>query len=57
MIKLLIADDELLVQVGIQSMVNWAGLGIEVCGTAPNGGIALEMIEEYTPQIVITHYR
>ena len=54
MIKLLIADDELLVQVGIQSMVNWAGLGIEVCGTAPNGQAALELIREYSPEIVIT---
>ena len=57
MIKLLIADDEPLVQIGIKSMLNWADYNIEVCGTAPNGGIALEMIEEYSPQIVITDIR
>ena len=34
MIKLLIVDDEPLVQIGIKSMVNWADLGIEVCGAA-----------------------
>ena len=54
MIKLLIADDEPLVQIGIKSMVNWADLGIEVCGTAMNGEAALKLIEEYSPEIVIT---
>ena len=34
MIKLLIADDEPLVQIGIKSMLNWADYNIEVCGTA-----------------------
>ena len=46
MIKLLIVDDEPLVQIGIKSMLNWADYGIEVCGTAVNGANALELIEE-----------
>lgn len=54
MIKLLIADDEPLVLVGMQSMLNWAELGIEVCGTAHNGQKALELIEQHRPEIVIT---
>ena len=54
MIKLLIVDDEPLVQIGIKSMINWASLGIEVCGTAVNGEAALSMIEEHSPEIVIT---
>lgn len=54
MIKLLIADDEPLVQIGIKSMLDWASLGIQVCGTAANGQAAFEMIREYSPQIVIT---
>ena len=57
MYKLLIVDDEPLVQIGIKSMVNWAELGIEVCGTAVNGAKALDMIEEYSPEIVITDIR
>lgn len=57
MIKLLIADDEPLVQIGIKSMLNWADFGIEVCGTAMNGAVALEMIEQYSPEIVITDIR
>ena len=52
--KLLIVDDEPLVQIGIKSMLNWADYGLEVCGTATNGKQALELIEEYSPEIVIT---
>lgn len=54
MFKLLIVDDEPLVQVGIKSMVNWSELGIEICGTAMNGQTALKIIEESSPDIVIT---
>lgn len=57
MIKLLIVDDEPLVQIGIKSMLNWAEFGIEICGTAMNGANALKMIEEYSPEIVITDIR
>ena len=57
MIKLLIVDDEPLVQIGIKSMLNWADYGIEVCGTAVNGANALELIEEYSPELVITDIR
>ncbi|MEY8354858.1 response regulator [Lachnospiraceae bacterium 54-53] len=57
MTKLLIVDDEPLVQIGIKSMLNWADYGIEICGTAVNGKNALEMIAEYSPEIVITDIR
>ncbi len=54
MIKLLIVDDEPLVQIGIKSMLDLAEYGIEVCGTAMNGEAAFQMIGEYAPEIVIT---
>ncbi|MCL2376307.1 MAG: response regulator [Defluviitaleaceae bacterium] len=57
MIKLLIADDEPLVLVGLQTMLNWDKYGIEICGTARNGGIAMELIEQKRPDIVITDIR
>lgn len=57
MTKLLIVDDEPLVQIGIKSMLNWAEYGIEICGTAMNGKNALEMAAEYSPEIVITDIR
>lgn len=52
--KLLIVDDEPLVQVGIKSMLDWSSYDIEICGTAANGSIALDMIESCSPDIVIT---
>ena len=54
MYQLLIVDDEPLVQVGIKSMLNWPELNIEVIGTAVNGQAALKIIEEQSPDIVIT---
>lgn len=54
MIKLLIVDDEPLVQIGIKSMLNWSDLGIEVCATAMNGDQALKLIEQHQPELVIT---
>ncbi len=54
MIKLLIVDDEPLVQVGIKSMLNWNDYGIEVCAAAFNGKQALDLIKQHSPRIVIT---
>lgn len=54
MIKLLIVDDEPLVQIGIKSMLDWKKYDIEVCGTASNGQQALELIHKHRPHIVIT---
>lgn len=54
MYQLLIVDDEPLVQAGIRSMLNWNELNIEICGTAMNGQAALRIIEEKSPDIVIT---
>lgn len=57
MIKLLIADDEPLVQIGLKSMLNWQDYDIEICATAVNGAQTLELIEHYSPDIVITDIR
>lgn len=54
MYKLLIVDDEPLVQAGIKSMVKWSELDIEIIGTAGNGQVAYEMIQSQDPDIVIT---
>lgn len=54
MYKLLVVDDEPLVQVGIKSMLPWSNLNIEITNVASNGQAALEMIEKDKPDIVIT---
>lgn len=54
MIKLIIADDEPLVQAGIKSMIPWEVYDISIVGTASNGAAAYELIKEHDPEIVIT---
>lgn len=57
MIKLLIVDDEPLVQAGIKSMIDWTSMDISVVGTASNGGIAYDLICDTLPDIVLTDIR
>ena len=54
MYKILIVDDEPLVQIGVQSMLDCDGLELEICGIASNGKMAYDMIENNRPDIVIT---
>lgn len=53
MYSLLIVDDELLVQVGLKSMLDYQKLGIDLIGIAGNGAAAYEIIKEQRPSIVI----
>ncbi|MCR5290402.1 MAG: response regulator [Treponema sp.] len=53
MIKVLVADDELLVLVGIKSMIDWAALDMEIVATAHNGAEALAAIDTKHPDIVL----
>lgn len=50
---LLVDDEEEVVQV-IMKKINWEGLGFSVIGYADNGVKALEMVEEFQPDIVMT---
>lgn len=52
--KILIVDDEPLVQAGIKSMIDWAANDCTIVGTASNGEIAYRMIDECEPDLVIT---
>lgn len=51
--RVLLADDEPLVLIGLQSLLDWKALGYQICGTARNGQTALELIEKNAPDIVI----
>ena len=57
MFKVLLADDEPLVLIGIQGMIDWGGLGWEVAGTARNGSEALRLIGETQPDLVLCDIR
>jgi len=52
--KVLIVDDEPLTRQGILHHVNWENEGFFVVGEAENGQVALEMIERFKPQLIIT---
>ncbi|WP_454191200.1 response regulator [Paenibacillus sp. Marseille-Q7038] len=54
MYKLMIVDDELLMRVGIRSMLNWEEFGFYVVGEAGNGKEALELALEVFPDLIIT---
>lgn len=52
--KVMIVDDEILVRVGIKSILNWEEYGYSVVCEAANGRDALEKIDQYRPDLVLT---
>ena len=50
---LLVDDEEEVIQ-AIMKKMNWEGLGFSVIGYANNGVKALEMVEEFQPDVVMT---
>ncbi len=57
MYRVLIADDEPKVSQLIKNLIQWEPLGLQLVGIANDGIKALEMIEMYRPDIVITDIR
>ena len=53
MLTALIAEDELLVRMGISSSVPWSQLDIAVVGEASDGMEAWELYQKYRPDIII----
>ena len=53
---LLVDDEEEVTQI-IMKKIDWEGLGFSVIGSANNGVKALEMVEEFQPDIVMTDIR
>ncbi len=54
MYRVLFAEDELLVRLGLQNSIPWESFGMELAGEADNGLIAYKMFKELKPDIVIT---
>ena len=52
--KVMIVDDEFLVRLGIKSLLRWEEYGYEIAAEAENGEEAMEKIERFHPQIVLT---
>lgn len=52
--KVLLADDEEDIRVGISRKMDWASLGFILVGQAENGREALELAEQLQPDLVLT---
>lgn len=52
MIKVLLADDHMIVRDGLRSLLNKDG-DLEVIGEAPNGQIAVELSHQLTPDVIV----
>ncbi len=52
--KVLIVDDEFLVRLGIKTSVDWNSFGYDIVGEASNGSEALQMVDQFDPDILIT---
>lgn len=57
MVKVVIVDDEKMIREGLTRTIPWNDMGVEVVGTAGNGQMALEIIREKKPHIVLTDIR
>jgi two-component system response regulator YesN len=53
MYKVLIADDELLIQIGLKSIINYDEMGLTLLNIAKNGQEALDRIKDEKPDIII----
>ena len=54
MYKVLLVDDDSIIRVKLQNLIDWNTFDCEIVAEASNGQEALDYIESYRPQIVIT---
>ncbi len=52
--KVLLADDEEEIRLGISRKIDWESLGFQLAGQAENGAEALELAEQLRPDVVLT---
>lgn len=51
--KMIVADDEPKIRRGIEGILNWSEFNIDIVGEAEDGEIALEVINEKKPDIIL----
>lgn len=52
--KIFLVEDEIVTREGIRDSIDWEGAGLRWCGEAPDGELALSLIEAEMPDILIT---
>lgn len=55
--RVLIADDEYLVRIGLKTTIDWGENGFEIVGIANNGKDAIDLFEKTDPDILLTDIR
>lgn len=55
--KVFIVEDEIVTREGIRDRVDWRDNGFDLCGEAPDGEIALPMLQATHPDVLITDIR
>lgn len=54
MLKVFLVEDEVIVREGIRDNIDWNSAGLDFCGEASDGELALPMIRQEKPDILIT---
>ncbi|MBO1265186.1 MAG: response regulator [Clostridia bacterium] len=57
MIRVLVVEDEKMIRKGIIMTTDWQSLGCQVVGEASNAQEALKLVEEKSPEIILTDIR
>lgn len=57
MLKVFLVDDEIVIREGIRNNFPWDEVGCTLCGEAPDGEMALPMMLELKPDVLITDIR
>lgn len=57
MLKLVIAEDEDIIRMGLVQTVDWQSMGVEVAGDAADGSEALRLVQELQPDVLLTDIR
>ena len=55
--KVLIVEDEEIIRNHIKKLIDWNSMKLEIVGEAENGNQAVELIEKYSPNIVLLDIR
>lgn len=57
MLRAVVFDDEYIVLQGLETMIDWSGHGISLCGTATDGHSAITLFRELRPNIIFSDIR
>lgn len=55
--KVFLVDDEIVIRENMRTCIDWEREGFVYCGDAPDGELALPLIEKWKPDILITDIR